>query len=91
VAAAATPNPADQPYVLPFGAFRAQKSAKQLQATLKERGYATTIFNMVDEDQRTWHMVRFGGYKDLPSAAKAAADISDKEGIQALVRRSDSL
>jgi cell division protein FtsN len=88
---AAAPDPVDQPFVLQLGAFREQKNAKQLQADLKLKGYPTTICNMVDEDQRTWHMVRFGGYKDLSAASHAASDFTGKEGIQALVRRSDSL
>jgi cell division protein FtsN len=87
----ATPNPADQPYVLQVGAFREQKSAKQLQDELSKKGFATVIYNMVDEDQRTWHMVRFGGYKDMDTASQAASDFTGKAGIQAFVRRSDSL
>jgi cell division protein FtsN len=90
-APAAAPDPVNQPFVLQLGAFREQKNAKQLQADLKLKGYPTTICNMVDEDQRTWHMVRFGGYKDLSAASHAASDFTGKEGIQALVRRSDSL
>jgi cell division septation protein DedD len=90
-AVAAAPNPADEPFVLQLGAFRDQKRAKELQTELKGKGYATTIFNMVDEGQKTWHMVRFGGFKDLDAAAQAASAFMDKEGIQALVRRSDSL
>jgi cell division protein FtsN len=91
VAVAIAPNPADQPFVLQVGAFRETKGAKDLQADLLKKGYATTIYNMVDEDQRSWHMVRFGGYKDLPAASKAASDFTGKEGIQALVKRFDSL
>jgi cell division protein FtsN len=81
----------DLPYVLQFGAFREQKPAKQLQATLKEKGLSTTILNMVDNDQRTWHMVRYGNFRDLPSASKAASDLGEHEGVQALVKRFDSL
>jgi cell division septation protein DedD len=91
VAGAVAAEPGDQPFVLQLGAFREQKNAKLLQTALKEKGYATIILNMVDDDQRTWHMVRLGGYKDLRGASKAASDFTGKEGIQALVRRSDSL
>ena len=90
-ASASMPDMTGQPFVLQLGAFREQKNAKVLQTSLKERGYAAAILNMVDEDQRTWHMVRLGGYKDLSAASKAASDFTGKEGIQALVRRSDSL
>jgi cell division protein FtsN len=84
-------NPADRPFVLQVGAFRDTKPAKDLQADLLKKGYATTIYNMVDEDLRSWHMVRFGGYKDISTASKAASDFTGKEGIQALVKRFDAL
>jgi cell division septation protein DedD len=89
--AVAVANPADQPFVLQVGAFRETKGAKDLQTDLQKKGYATTIYNMVDQDQRSWHMVRFGGYKDVSTASKAASDFTGKEGIQALVKRFDSL
>jgi cell division septation protein DedD len=89
--AVAVANPADQPFVLQVGAFRETKGAKDLQTDLQKKGYATTIYNMVDQDQRSWHMVRFGGYKDVAAASKAASDFTGKEGIQALVKRFDSL
>jgi DedD protein len=89
--AVAVSNPADQPFVLQVGAFRETKSAKDLQSELLKKGYATTIYNMVDQDQRSWHMVRFGNYKDVATASKAASDFTGKESIQALVKRFDSL
>ena len=89
--AVAVVNPGDQPFVLQVGAFRESKGAKDLQTDLQKKGYATTIYNMVDQDQRSWHMVRFGGYKDVATASKAASDFTGKEGIQALVKRFDSL
>jgi cell division protein FtsN len=89
--AVAVANPADRPYVLQVGAFRDTKPAKDLQADLLKKGYSTTIYNMVDEDLRNWHMVRFGGYKDVSTASKAASDFTAKEGVQALVKRFDAL
>jgi cell division protein FtsN len=89
--AVAVANPADRPYVLQVGAFRDTKPAKDLQADLLKKGYSTTIYNMVDEDLGSWHMVRFGGYKDVSTASKAASDFTAKEGVQALVKRFDAL
>jgi cell division protein FtsN len=89
--AVAAANPADNPFVLQVGAFRDTKPAKDLQADLLKKGYSTTIYNMVDEDLRSWHMVRFGGYKDVSAASKAASDFTAKEGVQALVKRFDAL
>jgi cell division protein FtsN len=89
--AVAAANPADNPFVLQVGAFRDTKPAKDLQADLLKKGYSTTIYNMVDEDLRSWHMVRFGGYKDVSTASKAASNFTAKEGVQALVKRFDAL
>jgi len=91
VAVATISNPTEEPFVLQLGAFREQKAAKDLQAALQQKGITTTILNMVDEDQKPWYMVRFGGYKDMDSASKAALDFTNKEGTLAIVRRSDSL
>jgi len=96
--AAANPNaeppaldPAETPFILQLGAFRETKSAKQLQADLKVKGYATRIYNLLDEDQRMWHAVRYGGFKDMNTAAQAATEFTEKEGIQALIKRTSSL
>lgn len=87
-----TPLNADaQDFSLQLGSFLDAKNAKQLQTDLKERGYAASIFTAMDSEQREWHVVRIGGYKTLASAAQAAANFSNKERIQALVRRSDAL
>lgn len=89
--AAAAPDLDSERFVLQMGAFRDQKNAKQLQTELKEKGYVTRIYNGVDEDQKMWHMVRMGGYRDVYAASRAASEFSGKERIQALVRRSDAL
>ena len=78
-------------FCLQLGSFSNQDNAKKLQAELKDKGYAAIIFEQIDSDQRTWHAVRIGGYDSLDSASRAAADFSNKERIQALVRKSDSL
>jgi cell division septation protein DedD len=90
VAAAAPPDDTDG-FSLQVGSFREPKNARQLQNDLKERGYATSVLTALDAEQREWHVVRIDGYKTLASAARAAADFSGKERIQALVRRSNSL
>lgn len=90
-AAAQATSTADDVFALQLGSFLKPENAKQLQAELKDKGYAATIFRSTDADQRTWHTVRISGFKTLVAASQAAADFSAKERIQALVRRSDSL
>jgi DedD protein len=89
VAAASASDTAEQPFVLQLGAYRDQKGAKDLQASLQQKNVPTVIKNMVDNDQ-VWHLVRFGGYKDMDTASKAAAKFTAEQGILALVRRSDA-
>jgi cell division septation protein DedD len=78
-------------FSLQIGSFRDVKNARQLQTDLKERGYAANVLTALDSDEREWHVVRIDGYKTLASAARAAADFSRKERLQALVRRSNNL
>jgi cell division protein FtsN len=78
-------------FALQIGSFLDPKNARQLQADLKDRGYNTSVITALDADQREWHLVRMGAYKTLESAAKAAADFSGKERINALVRRANAL
>jgi cell division septation protein DedD len=78
-------------FSLQIGSFRDVKNARQLQTDLKERGYAASVLTALDSDEKEWHVVRIDGYKTLASAARAAADFSRKERLQALVRRSNNL
>jgi DedD protein len=78
-------------FALQVGSFRDEKNARQLLSDLKERGYSARIMTSLDGEQREWHAVRLGTYKTLSTAARAAADFSGKERIQALVRRSNTL
>jgi len=88
---AAAPALEDDVFSLQIGTFRDPKNAKQLQADLKERGYPTTILTAMDSEQREWHAVRIHGFKTLASAARAAAEFTAKERMQALIRSSDGL
>ncbi len=78
-------------FAIQVGSFLDAKNARQLQADLKDRGYASSVITALDADQREWHVVRMGAYKNLESAAQAAADFSGKERITALVRRASAL
>jgi cell division protein FtsN len=88
-AGAAPPMPPE--YCLQIGAFTDLKLAKQLQATLKDRGYSATIFEGISSDYKTWHAVRVSKYPDIDSATKAAHDFTSKERLQAIVRPSSEL
>lgn len=78
-------------YTLQVGAFRDSKNAAQMVAELKERGYEARLFKAMDADLRMWYAVRLRAFRDLSSASRAAADFTDKEQIQALVRRASAL
>jgi cell division protein FtsN len=83
--------PEEDVFSLQLGAFRDPKNAKLLQADLKERGYSATILTAVDSEQREWYAVRIHGFKTVASAARAAAEFTNKERMQALIRASDGL
>ena len=78
-------------YCLQLGAFTNLKLAQQLQATLKDKGYTTVIFEGVDVGYKRWHAVRMSKFPDVDSATKAAADFTAKEKLQAIVRPSGQL
>jgi len=85
------PPPPPPDYCLQLGAFTDLKKAQQLQASLKDRGYAPIIFEGIDSGYKAWHAVRISKYPDIDSATKAAADFTAKERLQAIVRPSDEL
>ena len=54
-------------------------------------GYPANVFNFPDSDYRVWHAVRFGQFKHLEAAARAARRFERTEQLLAIVRRADSL
>jgi cell division protein FtsN len=91
LAFATAADPASEPYVLQFGAFRQQKDARDLQARLLQKGISAVIVTKVsNEDNLTWQTVRYGGYKDVNTALKAASEY-EKQGFLAFVRPADSI
>lgn len=78
-------------FALQIGSFTDPKYAKQLETDLKERGYAVRTYKTLDPDQRVWHVVRVGHYPDVSTASRAAAEFTNREQLQALVRRNDAL
>ena len=87
----AAEDPKADLFSVQFGCFPDAKDAKQLQADLKERGYATKVITSTDADQREWHLVRQPGYNTLTSATQAASAFRNKEHLPVLVRPSNSL
>ena len=78
-------------FALQIGSFTDAKNAKQLETELKDRGYPVRIFKALDPEKRVWHVVRVGDYSDVNTASRAAADFTNREQLQALVRRADAL
>jgi cell division septation protein DedD len=91
VATARLAIPGPSPFCLQVGSFEKADGARKLQSDLKDRGYTAFIFDQIDSEQKAWHAVRIGGYPTLTSAAQAAVEFSNKERIQALVRKSNTL
>ncbi len=84
--------PARQPgYSIQVGAFLDAANAARLAKNLQKMGYPANVFNFPDSDYRVWHAVRFGQFKHLEAAARAARRFERTEQLLAIVRRADSL
>jgi cell division septation protein DedD len=78
-------------YSIQVGSFTDAKAARALQTDLRERGYPAAIFIAMDSDHKEWQAVRIGGFPTLSRASAAAGIFTNKERMQALVRRSSTL
>ncbi len=73
-------------YVLQLGAFQETANAARLQAAVKKAGYTAAIVPAKSGD-RSWQLVRIGGYPSREAAATAAASLQRDTGIAALIMR----
>jgi cell division septation protein DedD len=76
-------------FSLQIGLFEKADDARKLLTTLKDKGYNAMVVDQTDSQRHAWYAVRIIGYPTLASASDAAAKFSNKERIQALVRKSD--
>jgi hypothetical protein len=73
------------------GAFLDPINASRLAKNLQEQGYPARVLNFSDSEYRVWHAVRFGEFKHLEAAARAARQFERRQQLVAIVRRADSL
>lgn len=62
------PLPADRGFVIQTASFADLAKAAELQAALVARGYPSFIKTVSLDNEKTWHRVKVGYYKDLASA-----------------------
>lgn len=74
-----------------LGAFLQSENALALSRRLDQRGYNADVVPMEGARGRTWYLVRFGVFETRTEALMAAAEFKNLEGIDALVRQSDSM
>jgi cell division septation protein DedD len=67
-------------YTVQVGAFPGKEGAEHLMQKLKGQGYKPYVVNAGGDD--TYYRVRVGTYKDKKEAAKGAAELSKKTGLQ---------
>jgi len=78
-------------FCLQYGSFQDKKNAGGLIKTLKKDGITAKVSVFVDENAKTWYVVRSGSYSSIDAAAKSASAIKKKISVSVLVRRSDTI
>ena len=78
-------------FAVQLGAFLQNENAQALSRRLEERGYDADVVPMEGAQGRTWYLVRFGAYETRTEALMAASEFKNREGLDALVRQSDSM
>ena len=73
-------------YLLQAGSFRNHEQADQLRARLALLGLETSIQTISVNDQKTWHRVRVGPYRNLTDLNRARA-LLKKNGVDAILIR----
>jgi len=93
--AAAAPTPtatlANPEFAIQLGAFLDAANASRLATALKGRGCTATVYQITDEQNRTWTVVRIGQFSSLQDAVRAASNFKRAQGMLALVRPAGSL
>ncbi len=72
-------------YSLQLGSFQSSEVAVSFTASLAAKGYEAHIVKGTLPNKGIVYRVRFGKYKDLEDAQKAAARLEKKEGISAFI------
>jgi len=87
----ATATLANPEFAIQLGAFLDAANASRLATALKGRGCTATVYQITDEQNRTWTVVRIGQFSSLQDAVRAASNFKRSQGMLALVRPAGSL
>ncbi|HEY7838166.1 MAG TPA: SPOR domain-containing protein [Terriglobales bacterium] len=87
----ATATLASPEFAIQLGAFLDAANASRLATALKGRGCTATVYQITDEQNRTWTVVRIGQFSSLQDAVRAASNFKRSQGMLALVRPAGSL
>lgn len=84
-----TPPPSaaapDGRYTVQVGSFQQADNAEGLVRRLRGLGFNAYALDWTDAEQRSWHVVRVGGYADTAAARQAAASLKGKVEAQPIV------
>lgn len=75
----------DGRYAIQLGSFQQAANAEALVGRLKANGFQAYAIDWVDASQRSWRVVRVGGYPDTAAARRAGAEVKSKLGIDSNV------
>ncbi|WP_353858590.1 SPOR domain-containing protein [Azospirillum formosense] len=76
---------ADGRYAVQVGSFQQADNAEGLVRRLRGLGFNAYALDWTDAEQRSWHVVRVGGYADTAAARQAAASLKGKVEAQPIV------
>lgn len=77
--------PPDGRYAVQVGSFQQADNAEGLVRRLRGLGFNAYALDWTDAEQRSWHVVRVGGYADTAAARQAAASLKGKVEAQPIV------
>ncbi|OYD82625.1 hypothetical protein CHT98_19490 [Azospirillum brasilense] len=75
----------DGRYAVQVGSFQQSDNAEGLVRRLRGLGFNAYALDWTDAEQRSWHVVRVGGYADTAAARQAAASLKGKVEAQPIV------
>ncbi|CAO3372598.1 hypothetical protein [Azospirillum argentinense] len=75
----------DGRYTVQVGSFQQADNAEGLVRRLRGLGFNAYALDWTDAEQRSWHVVRVGGYADTTAARQAAASLKGKVEAQPIV------
>ena len=72
-------------WVVQAGSFSVLENAEAVQRKLAAKGYSAQVIDWTDSAQRSWKVVRVGGYDNQADAKRVATDLKSNLGLSPLV------